>query len=75
MSKATAKRTCPHCGSKIKGHPNKKFCGPKCKDRWHNEHNPRGFFAYAAEQSSIRSAERDADDDEHPFSSEALGQQ
>lgn len=36
-------KRCPHCGSKIIGHPNKKFCGQKCKDRFHNQHNPRGY--------------------------------
>lgn len=36
---------CPHCGSTVKGHPNKKFCGAKCKDRYHNTVNPRGYGA------------------------------
>lgn len=38
----TQSRSCPQCDKRIKGHPNKKFCGPKCKDRYHNTRNPRG---------------------------------
>jgi predicted nucleic acid-binding Zn ribbon protein len=57
-------RDCPHCGKPITGHPNKKFCGPRCKDKHHNARNPRGhavindFVDYA---NTI-----------HPFSSEAF---
>lgn len=36
-------KRCPQCQSQIKGHPNKKFCGSLCKDRYHNTHNPRGY--------------------------------
>lgn len=60
-------KICPNCFRPVNGHPNKIFCGKKCKDRYHNRVNPRGYFAHLAE-------ERDADDNEHPFSSEALGQ-
>lgn len=67
-----AQRTCPQCGNRIKGHPNKKFCGPKCKDKYHNSRNPRGYYAYMKPSGDV---ERDPDDDEHPFSSEALGQE
>lgn len=41
----TEQRTCPTCGNRITGHPNKRFCGKRCKDRYHNEHNPRGYGA------------------------------
>jgi hypothetical protein len=38
-------RTCPCCGKPIVGHPNKKFCNSRCKDRYHNATNPRGIQA------------------------------
>jgi ribosomal protein L24E len=31
---------CDFCG---KPHHRKRFCSDKCKDRWHNKHNPRGI--------------------------------
>ena len=35
---------CKHCkGKYIKKHPSQKFCKIKCKDRFHNKHNPRGY--------------------------------
>ncbi|MBL4940357.1 MAG: hypothetical protein JKY81_01690 [Colwellia sp.] len=37
------KRKCPNCERSISGHPNKKFCGSRCKDKFHNKHNPRGL--------------------------------
>lgn len=37
-------KNCPNCGRTVKGHPNKKFCGQKCKDRFHNFTNPRGYY-------------------------------
>jgi len=33
-------RRCPTCDSPIFGHPNKRFCGSKCKDRYHNQADP-----------------------------------
>ncbi len=42
------KRSCPACGSGINGHPNKKFCDSRCKDRHHNRYNPRGYYAHLA---------------------------
>ena len=41
-----AKRRCPWCGNIVKGHSNKRFCGDKCKDRYHNRSNPRGIYAH-----------------------------
>lgn len=41
-------KTCPNCGKAIKGHPNKKFCHQRCKDKYHNRTNPRGIFAHLA---------------------------
>lgn len=57
------RKRCPHCGSAIKGHPNKKFCGPRCKDKFHNETNPRGYFRHLNDEF-----ERDMDA-AHPFNS------
>lgn len=37
------KRICPSCGEAFEGHPNKRFCSLRCKDRWHNATNPRGI--------------------------------
>jgi hypothetical protein len=31
---------CAHCG---KPHNRRKFCSNRCKDRFHNKHNPRGY--------------------------------
>ena len=31
---------CEQCG---KEHIRRRFCSDKCKDTWHNIHNPRGF--------------------------------
>lgn len=36
-------KRCPHCGNVVRGHPNKRFCGQRCKDRFHNTRNPRGY--------------------------------
>ena len=38
-------KNCIYCGTKIKP-PKKRFCSNKHKDRYHNEHNPRGMFAH-----------------------------
>lgn len=46
----------------------KKFCCNNHKDRWHNWNNPRGKFAHLAEH------EFDGDLEDHPLSSEGLGQ-
>ena len=55
---------CLYCGRKT---DRPKFCCNKHKDRYHNEHNPRGIYAYLKDRD-------DRDDDDHPFSSEGLGQ-
>jgi len=65
---------CPNCGDPVIGHPNKKFCNQRCKDRYHNIRNPRGRFAHLAERIISDIHEQSAILDEHPFSSEALGQ-
>ncbi len=43
---AVAKKRCPKCGSVVEGHPNKKFCGQRCKDSFHNWANPRGYYKH-----------------------------
>lgn len=37
------KKTCLNCGNT---HNRRKFCSDKCKDRYHNRHNPRGYFKH-----------------------------
>ena len=48
------------------------FCCNKHKDRFHNLNNPRGIYAHLNPKATddYRMAE-----DDHPFSSEALGQE
>lgn len=53
-------------------HKRKRFCSNKCKDRYHNVNNPRGIYSHL---KNISKKYYDPDDDCHPFSSEALGQQ
>ena len=45
----------------------KKFCCNKHKDRFHNLHNPRGYF-------SPRNDDYKSFEDDHPLSMEAIGQ-
>lgn len=59
---------CLECRKVLTGN-RRKFCCNKCKDRYHNKHNPRGYYSHLAD-SNIE----DWADDEHPFSTEALGQ-
>lgn len=78
MKVEDAKRCKCGCGTKIIGHPNKKFVNQRHKDKFHNRTNPRGY-------GLLRSFSRDdddhlSDDDKryyatvHPFSDEAHGQ-
>ncbi len=39
---------CAQCG---RLHDRKRFCSNKCKDRYHNLHNPRGKYAHLADLS------------------------
>ena len=48
----------------------RKFCCNKHKDRYHNRHNPRGIF----EHLHPKYKDWRDDENEHPYSSEALGQ-
>lgn len=36
-------KRCKGCAKTITGHANKRFCGSRCKDRYWNEVNPRGY--------------------------------
>lgn len=60
-----SERRCPWCNRVVVGHPNKRFCRPKCKDRFWNHENPRGYFAH-------RHPVNDMDSEIHPFSQEAF---
>lgn len=66
-------RQCPNCHKTVSGHPNKVFCNSNCRYKYHNRTNPRGYYAHL-HSTDINIQERDYEDDEHPFSSEALGQ-
>lgn len=58
-------RKCPTCGKSIEHkHLNARFCCTKCKDRYHNTNNPRGYYS---------PDNKDIEDDDHPFSLTALG--
>ena len=61
-------KICEQCGQK---HNRKRFCSNKCKDTYHNLHNPRGKFSHL---KNVKMMPYDPDADCHPFSSEALGQ-
>ena len=41
-------KKCDNCG---KPHGRKRFCSNKCKDRYHNKHNPRGYGAKGGSDS------------------------
>ncbi len=61
------------CGHSIDHkHPNAKFLSQKHKDKYHNWNNPRGKFAHL--KDSYERDDWNPDDEIHPFSSEALGQ-
>jgi len=62
---------CDWCGCKIKP-PKKRFCCNKHKDKFHNHNNPRGMFAHLAYSDELDMD--DIHDEEHPYSTDALGQ-
>lgn len=60
------------CNKVITGHPNKKFCSTKHKDKFHNIHNPRGKFAHLnLDNMSVESIE----DTMHPQDPYCFGQE
>lgn len=67
-------KTCPWCGAKVKGHPNKKFCNQRHKDAYHNTTNPRGYGVDPdrPEYRSDLDPDFDPRNSIHPFSSEAF---
>lgn len=44
-----------------------RFCKLKCKDRYHNVHNPRGEFAYLNPSRPEYDPQRAAEESRHPF--------
>ena len=67
-------KRCKYCGKDISNsHPNKKFCCQKHKDRFYNENNPRGYYAYLKQKETPDY--RDYEDDIHPHDPDALGQE
>jgi transposase-like protein len=55
-------KKCPNCGRNVIGHKNKKFCGQRCKDHYHNITNPRGYGL------------RDRQDDMHEYALDTMEQ-
>lgn len=47
-------KKCDQCG---RPHNRKRFCSNKCKDRFHNTHNPRGYFAPRDEEGELLTEE------------------
>jgi len=67
----TTRKCACGCGKSISHkHPNAKFFNQKHKDTFHNWNNPRGKFAHLNPNN-----ENYDPCDDHPFSSEALGQE
>lgn len=77
-------KLCEQCGRKP---ARKRFCSNRCKDRYHNTHNPRGLIGLGMWLERIQRKEareerenanpdmRRYDRELHPFSSDAIGQQ
>ena len=60
-------RNCLYCGKKTN---RRKFCCNKHKDRFHNEHNPRGIYAHLKDRENKAVWEME---DEHSFEEECMG--
>jgi hypothetical protein len=58
---------CLYCGNKTN---RPKFCCNRHKDKYHNEHNPRGRFAHLKAEDKIDWQEID---DNHSFEEECMG--
>jgi len=79
----TELRKCLQCG---KPHNRKKFCSNRCKDRYHNTHNPRGVVGMRMwADRFIRKVKREEREEKrmmgnplnetaHPFSPAAFGE-
>lgn len=65
---------CLYCGGKTN---RPKFCCNKHKDKWHNKHNPRGYYAYRENKTfeSIGHKIDPIEDSIHPLDPDALGQE
>lgn len=57
------------CNSIVIGHPNKRFCNKKHKDRYHNKTNPRGYYAH------LHLGNISVEDEMHPNDPYSLGQE
>ena len=66
------KRRCPWCGNIVNGHPNKKFCNTKHKDKYHNNKNPRGIYKHL-HPNHIHTMS--IEDEMHPGDPYSLGQE
>ena len=60
-----AQARCRQCARPFKKNPRAPkhlFCSLRCKDRFHNEHNPRGKFAHLAGRNLHEYASRAAEE-------------
>jgi len=68
--KAGVRKECALDGCQNKAR--RKFCSNKCKDRYHNLHNPRGKYSYLNPKSPEYDHSGMMGDDVHPMSDEAF---
>lgn len=59
---------CKYCGKKTL---RPKFCCNKHKDRYHNEHNPRGYYKHLKQSDEI--VQEEIEDSMHPGDPYSLG--
>lgn len=57
-----SQRKCDQCGKPL-GPRRKRFCSNKCKDRWHNFHNPRGYGLLRGQRVSLSGVYPDQTED------------
>jgi len=65
-------KKCLECG---KEHKRKKFCSNKCKDKFHNRTNPRGYFAHLNINGPDYDLVEAINMEIHPLDPEAFGQE
>lgn len=58
---------CLYCGKKTN---RPKFCCNKHKDKYHNEHNPRGIYAHLKDKQELDWKDID---DSHSYEEECMG--
>lgn len=65
---------CYYChGVFTRKHSSQKFCCDSHRYKYHNWHNPRGYYAHLSDDDLVYRSGYD-EDDAHIFSSEGLGQ-